>query len=147
MQFINHKERLQAIIDRIKSDPACWNQGKWHCGSSHCVAGHAQIDSGNKIDGDRAFEDGKRWLGLSAKEAEHLFHPGRTLEEIETFAASFERITLLIDKSDLNDLGEYVGSHPVEHVQGHISIAANLGWVKFKASLSASLSIHSATVS
>ena len=116
--------RLRAIVDRIKADPSCWDQSDWHCGTAHCIAGHAQLDalSADRREeflrryhrtnlaqlsswlGDtfgcvsaRPFKAGKDWLGLTFAEANHLFRPKTTLEEIEAllekarlFAASSE---------------------------------------------------------
>lgn len=80
-------ERMQTIIDRIKANPACWNQNIYHneCNTAHCLAGHAQIDSGKlpiKID---AMEDARTWLKLSSTEANYLFGSQRTLADFEDF--------------------------------------------------------------
>ena len=45
--------------------------------------------------------------------------------------------TLKITKADLNDSGEYIGATDVAGYAGHIEIDANLGWVKFAASVAA----------
>lgn len=89
--------RLQAIIDRIKAEPKCWDQQSYHCGTAHCIAGHAQIDmrgvhwaSTAPYTLEWAFKtdphmEGRAWLELTDDQAAYLFKSWRTLPEIEEF--------------------------------------------------------------
>ena len=80
-----NKERFAVILDTIKANPACWNQGMWHsrCGTAHCIAGHAQINAGKATNRITAKEDGIKWLDLTYKEAKHLFSSERTIADFE----------------------------------------------------------------
>ena len=55
--------------------------------------------------------------------------------------ASHQMTTLTITAADLDAYGFYAGSADVSNYQGHIEIVADLGWVRFKASLGATGSI------
>ena len=83
-----NKNRFQAILDKIKANPACWHQQAWHhpCGTAHCFAGHAQIDAGCKIDDATVRQDARIWLDLSLNDANYLFAARRTLDDFEAFA-------------------------------------------------------------
>jgi len=56
---------------------------------------------------------------------------------------SDELPTLKITKADLNDRNEYIGATDVSDYAGHIEIDADLGWVKFAASIVAKGRIRS----
>ena len=55
--------------------------------------------------------------------------------------ASHQMTTLTITAADLDAYGFYAGSADVSNYQGNIEIVADLGWVRFKASLGATGSI------
>lgn len=80
-----HITRFKTILNRIKSNPECWNQKTWHCGTSHCFAGHAQIDSGNEINTWYAYNNAQEWLNLTEPECEYLFNTTNTIEDFEVF--------------------------------------------------------------
>jgi hypothetical protein len=93
-----NKERIQAIIDRIKADPQCHVQDTWHtgvsakhpCGMAHCLGGWAQIDSGKPIDGTNVVKDARKWLQISHDDANWLFDRYRTIAEFEAFVSDYE---------------------------------------------------------
>ena len=80
-----HITRFKTILNRIKSNPECWNQKIWHFGTSHCFAGHAQIDSGNEIDTWNAYNNAKQWLNLTESECDYIFNKSTTIENFEVF--------------------------------------------------------------
>lgn len=77
--------RFQLVIDQITQHPETWDQEVWHCGSTHCVAGWAQVMSGNAEDELTASEDARTYLELARHEAQYVFSPERTLEELNDF--------------------------------------------------------------
>jgi hypothetical protein len=82
------QDRLLEIVGRIYQRPETWDQEMYHCGSAHCVAGHAQNDMYGRIftsgifTSGFAFADGRIWLDLGRQEAEWLFDPVRTLDDL-----------------------------------------------------------------
>jgi len=80
-----NKERFAVILDTIKANPACWDQGAFHtsCGTAHCIAGHAQINAGKEQHIPSALLDGAEWLGLTRDEADVLFSSYRTIKDFE----------------------------------------------------------------
>lgn len=88
---------LKALIKEIKSNPNIYSQQYWvlttECGTSYCIAGLCYVrysDSATKSDNDEvamnAIHFASKFLGLSQRQANYLFSPARTLEQIEEFA-------------------------------------------------------------
>ena len=80
-----NRKNFKLVLDKIESDPSCWNQRVWHCRTQHCFAGWAQILSGNKPDNRTVEEDAMEFLGLSRGEAHYFFNSHRTLEDFRKF--------------------------------------------------------------
>ena len=77
--------RLRAIVDRIKADPSCWDQSRWHCGTSHCIAGHAQLDAlpvNRRETFLRRYSSHSTWENMAT---ETLFGWGGEEEDTDTF--------------------------------------------------------------
>jgi len=80
---------IKLVLDKIESNPACWDQMKWHCGTSHCFFGHGQIEAGKKINDDKAGLDGKLFFGFTAREARYYAECNRTFKELKTALYDF----------------------------------------------------------
>ena len=97
------RERMQAIVDRITANPACWEQAYWHnyCRSTHCIAGHAQLDAGLPGNSPTAWRDALKWFGIPIYGEDYLpHHPiacwlfarNRTLNDFREFIRSGGKI-------------------------------------------------------
>lgn len=80
-----NRENYKLVLDKIESDPNCWDQSEWHCGSKHCFAGWAQILSGKEPDAGTVHRDAVDFLDVSFWDAQYLFHGRRTLEDFRKF--------------------------------------------------------------
>ena len=88
-----NKELLQLTLDTIKQNPQHWDQTQWHCGTTHCFAGIAEllhkqqpIDnciSEEDIDSSDVYNYAVEALGLTIYQADSLFSPVNTLEDLE----------------------------------------------------------------
>lgn len=81
------KELLRAAVNQIIDHPKRWKQGIWHCGTSHCIGGWCQILGG--LPESNGAGNAANLLGLSKKDADWLFAPYRTMQEIYDFAKAF----------------------------------------------------------
>jgi hypothetical protein len=77
-----NRENYRKVLDQIEAHPETWNQSFWHCGTTHCFAGWAQILSGKPADDGTVRRDARIYLDLSLIEADYLFAPQRTLDDL-----------------------------------------------------------------
>jgi hypothetical protein len=86
---------LDAVMDHIDQHPEEWNQGAWFCGTAACFAGHSVLMNGWGVvydwgmvekDGERAGVErlARRLLGLTDEQADRLFDPGNTLDDLHS---------------------------------------------------------------
>lgn len=91
-----NKELLQLTLNMIKANPEHWDQGKWHCGTTHCFAGVAYLlnmDLPLTTDEYDLSEDvildtkyiAIKILGITYYQANRLFTPDNTLEDLEHY--------------------------------------------------------------
>lgn len=90
-----NKDLLLATLDKIKTDPASWNQREYFCGTSCCFAGHVCLLAGWKryaetqlvykhdISPEHAADVAQKLLGITGWQAANLFHSNNSLEELE----------------------------------------------------------------
>ena len=80
-----NRVRYKLVLAQITHHPKTWKQTVWHCGSQHCFAGLAQVLAGSLPRADQTYFDAKDFLALTYSEADYLFAPGRTLQELTEF--------------------------------------------------------------
>lgn len=88
-----NKKLLQLTLDTTKANPQHWDQGNWHCSTTHCFAGIAELLDKQQslntyideydIDGCDVAEYAMKALGLTIYQADSLFSPVNTLEDLE----------------------------------------------------------------
>lgn len=76
-------KNMQLVIDKIESDPACWDQSLWHCKTTHCFFGLAQIMSGRPVNNESVRRDARIFLGMNLLEANYFASTRRTLQEFK----------------------------------------------------------------
>lgn len=79
-------EPLRRAINKIISDPSCWNQMEWHCGTQHCIGGHIQIDAGRAENADKVQEDMQQVLQCEKATVRWLTAGHRSFTELYNFA-------------------------------------------------------------
>ncbi len=82
-------ENIKLVLDKIETNPECWDQKSWHCGTSHCFGGWAQILSGKEADSGTVRRDARIFFGFNRREAEYYFDGNRTLEELKAALLDF----------------------------------------------------------
>ncbi|MGL5937068.1 MAG: hypothetical protein ACRCZI_15765 [Cetobacterium sp.] len=78
-----NQAHYKKVLAQIEAHPETWNQKMWHCGTTHCFAGWAQVLSGKQANEDTARRDARVYLDLSIYEADYLFDPCRSLDDLK----------------------------------------------------------------
>lgn len=88
-----NKQLLQLTLDTIKANPQHWDQVYWHCGTTHCFAGFVELLHKQQsldtyfdeydVDGGDVADYAMKALGLTIYQADSLFSPVNTLEDLE----------------------------------------------------------------
>lgn len=90
-QPLRGKTLLDAVVKQITEYPETWDQTVWHSfGGQRCVAGWAQVLGGLEVDSLTTPDNAQGLLGLNIMERQYLFHPERTLQEIQEFANAYQ---------------------------------------------------------
>lgn len=84
-------ENYERVLEQIIEHPETWNQWGWHtryyyqCATSHCIGGWGQVLSGRPANSDFARRDAREFFDISSPQADYLFSPARTLDELKSF--------------------------------------------------------------
>lgn len=80
-----NKENFELVLNKIKTDPDQWDQGRWHCGTVHCFTGWAQTLSTGKEDIGTIRTDVMVFLDISSKDFDYLSSLKRTLLDFQEY--------------------------------------------------------------
>jgi hypothetical protein len=83
-----NRANYEAVLNKIESCPAEWNQRSWHCGTTHCFAGWAQVLSGRPASDATVRRDARQFLGLTSQQSDYLFSAYRKLADFREFLVS-----------------------------------------------------------
>lgn len=78
-------ENYNLAMSQIIAHPNTWDQRRWHCLTEHCIGGWGQILSGNRVCDGYARRHAREFFDISGPEADYLFYPSRTLEDLKSF--------------------------------------------------------------
>lgn len=77
-----NKEMFAKVMNKILTEPKCWDQGTWHCGTTHCFAGLVEVESDDRRDRESTRECAMRVLNISEDLGNYLFDAYRSLTDL-----------------------------------------------------------------